>query len=76
MRNLWMRAGVSLQITEKEETILFSADYDKGAETFKKIVSEGRFKLDGETYVPEDAVRDFNETNGTNYEVLEYGWDV
>lgn len=76
MRNLWMRAGVNLQITEEEETILFSNDYDKGAKTFKKIVSEGRFKLDGETYVPEDAVRDFNETNGTNYEVQEYGWDI
>lgn len=76
MRNLWMRAGVSLQITEEEEQILFSADYGKGAETFKKIISEGRFKLDGETYVPEDAVKDFNEIYGTNYEVQEYGWDV
>ena len=76
MRVLWMRAGISLRITEEEEKILFSTDYDKGAEIFKKIVAEGRFNLDGETYIPSEAVKDFNESNNTNYKVQEYGWDV
>lgn len=76
MRSLWMRAGVSLQITEEEENILFSKDYDKGAKTFKKIVSEGRFKLDGDSYVPNEAVAAFNEAYGTNHPILEYGWDI
>lgn len=76
MKDLWLRAGVTLQITEEEEEILFSDDFTKGAETFKKIISEGRFRVDGESYVPEDAVQDFNEKYNTAYEVQEYGWDV
>lgn len=76
MRDLWLRAGVTLQITEEEEKILFSADCEARAETFKKIVSEGRFKWDGDTYIPEDIVNEFNHTHGTDYEVSEYFWDV
>lgn len=76
MRNLWMRAGVSLQITEEEEQTLFTEDCHTAAETFKKIISEGRFKLDGDSYIPNGAVEAYNEAYGTNYEVLEYGWDI
>lgn len=76
MKNLWLRAGVSLQITKEEEEIFFTADCETKADTFKKIVSEGRFIWDGDTYIPEDIVNEFNHEHGTDYEVSEYFWDL
>ena len=76
MKKLWIRAGVSLEITDEEEKILLSQGKEEGTKVLRNIVSEGRFSLDGESYIPEPSVRDFNETNGTHYQVQEYDWDV
>lgn len=75
MRKFWVRAGMTLNITEEEEKVLFSDQYDAGAEIIKKIFTEGRAVLDGETYSPKEAVKDYNEEYGTGYEG-EVGWDL
>lgn len=76
MRNLWMRVGMTLEITEEEEKMLFSDNIAEGEEVIKKIFTEGRWKLDGETYSPYSAVEDFNEQYGTHYEEEDIGWDL
>lgn len=76
MRKLWMRVGMSLNITEEEEKIIFSEDGVAGAETIKKIIAEGRAELDGDTYSPGGAVEDYNKQYGTSYEEDDIGWDL
>lgn len=77
MKNLWMRVGITFEITEEEENILFSNDSEKGAEIIKKAFAEGRCKLDGDSYIPYNAVVDFNERYGTDHDAeSEYGWDL
>lgn len=51
-RHLWMRLGVGLRITEAEETVIFAND-GRGEELLRKIIAEGRFMPDGDTYIPE-----------------------
>lgn len=68
MRNLWVRAGMALAITEEEEKILLAGDQRAGEEILRKVFSEGRVKLNGETYCPEASVNAYNEEYGTNYE--------
>ena len=67
-RRLWMRLGVSLRITEAEEAIIFAND-GRGEELLRKIIAEGRFMPDGDTYIPEVTVEEYNRKYGTEYEV-------
>lgn len=67
-RYLWMRLGVSLRITEAEESIIF-ADDGRAEELLRKIIAEGRFMPDGDTYIPEVTVEEYNREYGTEYEV-------
>ena len=77
MKNLWMRVGMTFEITEEEEKILFSNDTEKGAEVIRKAFEEGRCQLDGDTYLPYISVADFNEKYGTTHDAEEeYGWDL
>ena len=76
MRRLWLRLGVGLQITEAEEKIILSSDSDvEIAETVRKIVAEGRFALDGDSYIPDSSVESFNEIYGTDYEEADVEFD-
>lgn len=68
MKELWIRLGVVIQITEAEEQAIFSDDEEKMRDTLRLIIAEGRFCPDGETYVPSETVQEFNRTYGTAYE--------
>lgn len=75
-RALWARLGVSLAVSGEEERAILGGDRDLAAGTLRKIVEEGRFAPDGECYVPESAVSDFNKTYGTGYDAADIGFDV
>ena len=66
-RHLWMRLGVGLRITEAEETVIFAND-GMAEELLRKIIAEGRFMPDGDTYIPETTVEEDNREHGTAYE--------
>ena len=66
-RRLWMRLGVSLRITEAEEAIIFAND-GRAEELLRKIIAEGRFVPDGDTYIPETTVEEYNREHGTEYD--------
>lgn len=67
MRTIWIRLGVSMDMFESEEKKIFGEDKEAAAEAVRKIVCDGRFLLDGDSYIPETAVEDFNSLYGTKY---------
>ena len=68
MKELWIRLGAVIQITAAEERDIFSDEEEKMRDALRTIVAESRFCPDGETYVPSEAVQEFNHTYGTAYE--------
>lgn len=75
-RKLWARLGVSLRITAEEEAVIFGADETLSEETIRKIILDGRFTPDGDSYVPETAAEQFNEDYGTNHPVRDIGFEM
>jgi len=75
-RRLWIRLGVSLQITAAEEAILFGDDREAATEALRHILAEERFTPDGDSYIPEPTVEEYNKEYGTKYEPGEYDFDI
>jgi len=69
-RSVWMRLGVMLHGTEEEIEAVINGDYD----VFHKLVSEGSFHVDGDCYIPEPCVIEYNDKYGTNHEICETGF--
>lgn len=66
---LWMRVGCTFWVTPEEAVILLSqsSDTDEGTELLRRLMLEGHFTADGETYIPGECVTDYNETYGTEF---------
>jgi hypothetical protein len=75
-RSIWMRLGVTLNGTKEEIESLFSDDYEVSRNALMKILTEGRFNFDGDSYIPEPSVEDYNESYGTEHEVGEVGFNL
>lgn len=74
-KKLWMRLGVTFPITAEEEAAIFCGDDDIVAATLRKIIAEGRFVPDGDSYIPGPAVENFNREYGTDYATEDLGVD-
>lgn len=75
MKNLWVRLGVTLSLSDNELEALIGNNQSTMAEREKivlKAIAEGRFRLDGETYTPSESVRDLNEEYNTSFEENDY----
>lgn len=72
---LWMRIGATLYLNEKEAEILLNGDNEEAKDLLKRMIYDNRFRLDGESYVPESSVAAFNEEYGKDYEVGDYEVD-
>ena len=68
MKELWIRLGIVIQITDAEERAIFGEDEEKMRDALRTIIAEGRFCPDGETYVPSEAVQEFNRTYSMAHE--------
>ena len=68
MKELWIRIGAVIKLTDAEEQDIFSDDEVKMRDALRRVIAEGRFCPDGETYVPGEAVREFNRTYSTAHE--------
>ncbi len=75
-RRLWLRLGVSLRIAVNEEAVLFGDDREAATEVLRHILAEGRFAPDGDSYIPEPTVLEYNNEHGTKYTPDEYDFDV
>ena len=71
---LWCRIGATLYINEKEAEILLGDDNAKAKDLLKHMIYDNRFRLDGESYVPESSVAAFNEEYGKDYAVDDYDY--
>lgn len=67
-KKLWMRLGVTMPITAEEEAAIFCGDDKTSEAALRKIIAEGRFVPDGDSYIPGPAIENFNRDYGTNYE--------
>ena len=70
-KKLWLRVGMSVDFTDEEIESIFSG-CDNGIDLVQNAIKEGRYFLDGETYIPALAVEDFNDEYGTDYEQTDY----
>lgn len=77
-RKLWMRLGVVLNMTAEEARIVLGSDSntDVVCDTIRRIVREGRYQPDGDSYIPLQSVWDYNDRYGTHYEEDEIGLDI
>ena len=63
MKEAWMRLGIKIKFTEMEEALLFGENRLIAEDTLLNILAEGRFEIDGDSYIPEydnGVVAEFN----------------
>lgn len=53
MKEAWMRLGIKIKFTEMEEELLFGENRLIAADTLLNILAEGRFEIDGDSYIPD-----------------------
>lgn len=75
-KEIWVRLGCSLSLTNEEIEKALSGDSDQLRDIITTAIAEQRFRLDGESYIPESCVEDFNEEHGTSYPVEDYETDI
>lgn len=68
MKKIWIRLGGVIEITDAEEQQIFSDSGSKMEDTLRLVIAEGRFSPDGETYIPSEAVQEFNRNYGTMHD--------
>lgn len=71
---LWCRIGATLYLNEKELDILLSEDSDKAKDLLKRMIYDNRFRLDGESYIPESSIAAFNEEYDKGYPIGDYDY--
>lgn len=69
---LWMRVGVTVYLNEKEAETLLNGDNAEAKDLLKRMIYDNRFRLDGESYIPESSVEEFNEMYDKHYQPDEY----
>ncbi len=74
-RYIWMRLGITLRGTKEEIESLF-ADDDKSYEVLTKILQERRFEINGDSYIPQPQVEEYNEEYGTSHEAVDYSFEL
>lgn len=71
-REIWARVGITLKSNEGEISAML-ADNGRDLESvLRKIIGEGRYEINGNSYIPSYAVDDYNETYKTDYPSTEY----
>jgi hypothetical protein len=74
-RSIWMRLGVTLKGTKEEiETLL--SDGEESYDVLMKILKERRFTFNGDSYIPQTCVEDYNKKYGTNHEVGDHEFNI
>lgn len=70
-KEIWARVGIVLKLTDAEIEQIFTEEGDSGRVVMKAI-TEGRYYVDGDGYIPEGSVCDFNTRYNTQYECGDY----
>lgn len=68
MKKLWMRAGVSLELTDDEVQGILGTDNSGAEDIVKAALLDGRFSFDGDSYIPDVTVDEFVREHGLPYD--------
>ena len=71
LRTIWARLGISIHVTQVEMDTLMCGNAQNKAAALSKIFSEGRVEIDGDSYIPENVIGEYNLRYGTNYSRME-----
>ena len=71
LRNLWARLGVSIQATPAEIDTLMNGTSKSKESTLAKIFSEGRIRIEGDSYIPGDVILSYDLKYGTHHGHME-----
>ena len=52
---IWMRLGVTLELTPQEANKILDGD----TSTLRDVISNGKWYLDGNSYIPEQTMQEF-----------------
>ena len=67
--NIWMRVGILVAVEENEiEELINKCD----GNSLSKILSNCDLSPEGETYIPESEIEEYNKKYGTNHEIKDY----
>ena len=70
-KDVWVRVGASFSLTEEEIQAVFSGE-DGMKSVMKRAYAEGRFRMDGESYIPQPVVEDMNQRYGYTFDTIDY----
>lgn len=76
MKEIWMRAGITISMTDEEADAILEGDYETRMNALRTILAEGRFSWNGETYIPAECIQMFNSQYGMQYEDEEYEFQL
>lgn len=76
MNKIWIRLGIDLEITSEEAAILMNGAAYEGKSIIEKAIKDHRFSMNGESYIPEVSVEEYNERYKTNFEVGCYEFEL
>ncbi|MDR2005327.1 MAG: hypothetical protein LBQ74_20075 [Prevotella sp.] len=61
---IWIRLGVTLTGTKQEIESVLQGDKN----TLKEMIGADNFKADGDSYIPQDMVNEYNNKHNTTFE--------
>lgn len=62
--SIWMRLGISVLGTSQNIDNIIKGD----GNLLAKLLCEGQFEIDGDTYIPDTSIDNYNHENGTQYD--------
>lgn len=63
--SIWLRLGVSVFGTPQDIDSIINGD----GNLLAKLLREGKFEIDGDTYIPDTSIDTYNQDSGTQYDV-------
>lgn len=73
---LWARIGMSFSVTPHEmEQIICGTEAEK-EQTLFRLFSEGRVRLDGDSYIPGISLHEYNLAHGTQFDRYDVDLDL
>lgn len=66
-RDIWLRLGVSVKVTNAEERSLLCSSNKHAADTLSKIIADGRAQINGNSCIPGVCIEEFNKKYDTDY---------
>ena len=71
-RTIWLRLGVQVNGTKEEIESLFSNDVNECNNALMNLINKRQYLFNGNSYIPETCVEEYNKEYGTNHEVGDY----